>query len=162
MTYLISQVNINLIEEIMTELIVVGFEEKNKADLVMLELLELEQEHLVDLEDAVVVTKNATGKIRVKPYYDLVAAVRGLRSTFWGNLIISIFDDHDSEAFKKIGVDKEFCDKLEEAMQPSTSAIFVLAKKVDPKMIIEGLNKYHGKIIRTTVSPDVQDKINNL
>ena len=61
----------------MSQLLIAGFNEKYKADEVMLDLLKTEQQHLADLEDAVVVTKNSRGKIRVKPYYDLLAATQG-------------------------------------------------------------------------------------
>ena len=74
----------------MIELLVIGFAEKYQADEVMLEILKEEQEKLVDLEDAVVVTKNTAGKIRVKPYYDLIAATRGTQSQFWGTRVLSL------------------------------------------------------------------------
>ncbi len=70
----------------------------------MLDLLKKEQQHLADLEDAVVVTKNSQGKIGVKPYYDLLAAVQGHRSQFWGSIVSSLLETSDPETLSKIGL----------------------------------------------------------
>ena len=53
----------------MSELVVVSFEGKFQAEDVLLRLLKLEQASLLDLDDAVVVTKNTAGKVRVKGYH---------------------------------------------------------------------------------------------
>ena len=132
----------------MSELLVIGFDEKHKADEVMLEVLKEEQEHMVDLEDAVVVTKNAAGKIRVKPYYDLLAATRGTQSQFWGTLITNLLEDSDQETLAKIGINKQSCESIEQMMQPNSSAIFVLLKSIDFEQATARIEKYQGKILR--------------
>ncbi len=131
----------------MSELLVIGFDEKHKADEVMLEILKEEQENLVDLEDAVVVTKNAAGKIRVKPYYDLLAATRGTQSQFWGTLITSLFEDSDGEVLAKIGINQQSCESIEQMMQPNSSAIFVLLKSIDLAEATARIQQYQGKIL---------------
>ena len=70
----------------MSQLVIVGFNGKYKADEVILDLLKKEQQHLRDLEDAVVITRNAQGKLRIKPYYDILSAIEGHKSQFWGPL----------------------------------------------------------------------------
>lgn len=131
----------------MSELLVIGFDEKHKADEVMLEVLKEEQEHMVDLEDAVVVTKNAAGKIRVKPYYDLLAATRGTQSQFWGTLITNLLEDSDQETLAKIDINKQSCESIEQMMQPNSSAIFVLLKSIDFEQATARIEKYQGKIL---------------
>ncbi len=70
----------------MSDLIVVGFDNELKADEVLYKLEEMQKEHLVDLEDAVVVIKNQKGKVKVKQTYDLVSA-GALSGGMWGSLI---------------------------------------------------------------------------
>ncbi|OKH20320.1 hypothetical protein NIES593_19010 [Hydrococcus rivularis NIES-593] len=136
----------------MSELVAIGFQNKFEADEVMLSLLKLEQEHLVDLEDAVVVTKNSAGKIRIKPYYDLVVAASGMSGNFWGRLLTTLMEGSDPETLAKIGIDKLFIQKIEQTMKPDTSAIFVLVRKAEPDKIVEELGKFKGRILRTSLS----------
>ena len=48
----------------MSELIVVGFNNPEEADRVLLRLSKLRKEYLVDIEDAVVVVRDDAGKTR--------------------------------------------------------------------------------------------------
>ena len=50
----------------MSELIVVGFKDTEEADRVLLRLRKLKREYLIDLEDAVVVVRDETGKVHLK------------------------------------------------------------------------------------------------
>jgi uncharacterized membrane protein len=74
----------------MSELVIVSFESKFTAEDVLLRLLKLEQENLLDLDDAVVVTKNTAGKIRVKGYHDLTSPVPELGNELWGGIISAV------------------------------------------------------------------------
>ena len=69
----------------MAELIVVAFDDPNKADEVLHELRTLQREYLIDLEDAVVAVRRPDGKVQLKQSVNLVgttAASGGL----WGAL----------------------------------------------------------------------------
>ena len=57
----------------MSELIVVGFKDIEEADRVLLRLSKLKKEYLIDLDDAVVVVRDETGKVHLKQSIDLVA-----------------------------------------------------------------------------------------
>lgn len=136
----------------MSELVVVSFDDKYKADEVLLELLKLEQEYLVDLEDAVVITKNAQGKIRVKPYHDLVKP-GDLSNELWGGIISATFF-HRSLTIKESVFDSSFLTEVEESLKPNSSSLFVLVKYANPEKIIAEFHRFQGKLMRTTVSPD--------
>jgi uncharacterized membrane protein len=72
----------------MSDLIVVGFQQPDEADKVLLKLAQLKKEYLIDLEDAVVVVRDETGKVHLKQSLNLTAvgAVSGLASGgFWGS-----------------------------------------------------------------------------
>jgi len=49
----------------MSELVVLGFDDANKADAILNRLLQLEKEYLIDLEDAVVAVRDSDGKVRL-------------------------------------------------------------------------------------------------
>lgn len=66
----------------MSDLIVVGFDSTDEADKVLLKLNSLRKEYLIDLEDAVVVVRDADGKVHLKQSMNLttVGATSGLLS----------------------------------------------------------------------------------
>ena len=143
----------------MSHLLVVGFEEKYKADEVLLDLLKKEQQHLDDLEDAVVVTKNSQGKVRVKPYYDLLAAFQGHKSQFWGSIISTLFESSDKEALSKIGLTEQICSEIEEMMQPDSSIFIVLLKKINLEKALAELQRYEGKVLHTNLAYESKEDI---
>ena len=57
----------------MSDLIVVGFSDTEKADRALTKMVSLSKEHLVELEDAVIVVRNAEGKIHIKQSVNLTA-----------------------------------------------------------------------------------------
>jgi uncharacterized membrane protein len=77
-------------ERFMSDLIVIGYEDKFKAEEVRTQLLKLQKEYLIDLEDAVVAVKNDEGKVKLHQIYNLTAA-GALSGGFWGSLIGLIF-----------------------------------------------------------------------
>ncbi len=143
----------------MSQLLVAGFKEKYKADEIMLDLLKKEQQHLVDLEDAVVVTKNTQGKIRVKPYYDILAATQGHKSQFWGSIITTLFESSDQEALSKIGLNEQICSEIQDMMQPNNSVIIVLLENINLEKATAEIQKYQGKVLHTALTVESEEEL---
>jgi uncharacterized membrane protein len=61
----------------MADLFVIAYEDEFKAEEVRLTLAKLQQEHLIELEDAAVVVKNKDGQIKLKQAVNLTAAGAG-------------------------------------------------------------------------------------
>ena len=147
----------------MSDLIVIGFNDEFKADEVLLKLAKMQKEHLVDLEDAVVVVKNHKGKLRVKQTLDVVTA-GAAGGSFWGLLIgllflhpllgvtVGIVSGALSGALTDVGINDEFIRELGKTLEPGTSAIFVLARKITPDKVLEELKPFDGKVLRTSLS----------
>ena len=143
----------------MSQLLVVGFQEKYKADEVMLDVIKKEKQHLVDFEDAVVVTKNAQGKLRLKPYYDLLSATKGHKSQFWGSIVSTLLENPNQEALSKIGLSQQICSDLKEMMQPNSSIIMLLLKKVDPEKAIKEIEEHQGQVLHTTLTFESEEEL---
>ena len=143
----------------MSELLIVGFKEKYKADEVMLEILKEEQSNQSDLEDAVVVTRNSQGKLRVKPYYDLLSAAQGHKSQFWGSIISTLFESSDEEALSKIGLNQHILAEIRELMKPNSSIIIALIKKVNLEKEMAYIQKYQGKVLHTTLAFEIEEEL---
>ncbi|AFZ53559.1 DUF1269 domain-containing protein [Cyanobacterium aponinum] len=154
----------------MSHLIAIAYDDIFKAEEVRLTLAKLQREHLIELEDAAVVVKNAKGKVKLKQAINLTAA-GATSGGFWGLLIGTLFlvplfgaavgaaTGAISGALSDIGVDDEFMRELGETLQPDTSALFILIKKVTPDKVLDEVSKYGGKILRTSLSKDDEEQL---
>lgn len=142
----------------MSQLMIAAFDDKHRADEVLLHLLKLEQSRLSALEDAVVVTKNAAGKIRVKAYHDLLRPIPELSNDLWGGVISAIVFHRTLNISHEV-FDPSFLSDVEEQLQPNSSALMVLAVEADSAAVEEALSSLGGKLLKTML-PDVsQQKI---
>lgn len=132
----------------MSELIVVSFEDKFKAEQVLLDLLKLEQTNLTSLEDAVVVVKNAEGKIRVKAYHDLLEPVPELGNDLWGGVISAIVF-HRTIKINQGVFDADFLTDVETSLTPDSSALFVVVSAGTSATVVAELSNTGGTLLRT-------------
>jgi uncharacterized membrane protein len=133
-------------------------------------LIKLQKEHLIELEDAAVIVKNAEGKIKLKQAVDLTTA-GAVSGGFWGLLIGTLFlspllgaavgaaAGAASGALSDIGVDDKFMKSLGESLQPQTSALFVLVRKITPDKVLEEIAPYGGTVLRTSLTKDEEAQL---
>ena len=162
----------------MSELIVVGFEDPNEADRVLTELQRMQKEYLVDLEDAVVAVRGPDGKVRMKQSVDLVgagAATGALWGAMWGTLVGLLFLNPLlglvtgaafgagagalSGGLTDYGINDDFIRSVGEALKPNTSALFVLVRKAQPEKVLAELSRFHGRVIRSSLSPEQEARL---
>ncbi|WP_026785629.1 DUF1269 domain-containing protein [Planktothrix rubescens] len=154
----------------MSDLIAIAYDDEYKAEEVRLTLIKLQKEHLIELEDAAVIVKNAEGKIKLKQAVDLTTA-GAVSGGFWGLLIGTLFlspllgaavgaaAGAASGALSDIGVDDKFMKSLGESLQPQTSALFVLVRKVTPDKVLEEIAPYGGTVLRTSLTKDEEAQL---
>lgn len=154
----------------MSDLIVVGFDNALKADEVLHKLGEMQKEHLVDLEDAVVVIKNEKGKVKIKQAYDLVTS-GAISGGFWGSLLgllflhpllgvtVGLATGGLSGALTDIGINDDFIKELGETLEPKTSALFLLVRKATPDKVLDELRPYGGKLLKTSLSKTDEESL---
>ena len=154
----------------MSELIVIGYDNLFEAEEVRLKLVKMQQDYLIDLEDAVVAVKNADGKVKLNQAYQLTAA-GAISGGFWGALIGLLFLNPllgaavgasagaISGALSDVGINDDFMKELSETLKPGTSALFVLVRKVTPDKALDELQGTGGKVIKTSLSHDDEAKL---
>jgi uncharacterized membrane protein len=159
----------------MADLIAVAYPGKDVARDVMKALSRLQTEHVIELADLAAVTKEQDGKLRLVQSRDLVAAgaVGGaaagvLGGAVWGGLIGLLFlapllgmvagmaGGALSGKFSDYGINDQFMKDLGAQLQPGGSAIFLLINKMTPDRVLEELGKYGGKVLRTSLSRQVE------
>ena len=154
----------------MSTLVVIGYDDRFKAEEVRLKLMKLQKEYLIDLEDAVVVTKDEKGKVKLHQALNLTA-VGAVSGGFWGSLIGLIFLNPllglavgatagaVSGTLTDVGIDDKFMKELAETLTPGSSALFVLVRKATPDKVLEEIKGTGGKVLRTSLSHDDETKL---
>ncbi|MEO8509562.1 MAG: DUF1269 domain-containing protein [Betaproteobacteria bacterium] len=154
----------------MSTLVVVSYDKEFQAEEVRLKLRKLQKDYLIDLEDAVVATKNAKGKIKLHQAMNLTGA-GALSGGFWGALIGLIFmmpllgaavgasAGAVSGALTDLGIDDKFMTDLASQMQPGGSVLFVLAHGATPDKVLEELKGTGGKILKTSLTHEDEAKL---
>lgn len=132
----------------MSELVVVSFDDKFKAEQALLNLLKLEQTNLASLEDAIVVVKNAEGKVRVKAYHDLLEPVPELGNDLWGGVISAIVFHRTIKINQGI-FDVDFLTSIEASLTPNASALFVVVSNDTSEAVVGELSNIGGTLLRT-------------
>jgi uncharacterized membrane protein len=156
--------------DLMSDLIIVGYDDEFKAEEVRLMLLKMKKDYLIDLEDAAIAIKNENGKIKLDQMLNLTAA-GALSGGFWGALIGLLFMNPIlgiavgtatgavSGALTDVGVNDRFMKDLASTMKNGSSALFVLVRKATPDKVLQELEGTGGKIIKTSLSHEDEKKL---
>jgi len=154
----------------MSDLIVVGYNDEHQAEEVRLKLIKMQHEYLVDLEDAVVAVRDKEGKVKLHQIHNLTAA-GAISGGFWGALIGLLFLSPILGAaigagagaiggtLSDIGIDDNFMKELAGTLQPGSSALFVLVRKMTPDKVLPQLQGMGGRILRTSLSNEDEKKL---
>jgi uncharacterized membrane protein len=64
-----------------------------------------------------------------------------------------------SGALADYGIDDDFMRKLGETLQPGTSALFVLVRKMQPEKVLAEMSRFRGRVIRSSLSPEQETRL---
>ena len=154
----------------MATLVAIAYPDKNRALEVRSVLGRLQKEYLVDLVDAVVVTRDDQGKVHLNQSVPLVG-IKALNGALWGMLIGLLFFSPIIGAaigagwgaiagkLSDYGIDDNFMRALAEKFQPNTSALFVLARGGVPDRVLPEIAKYGGTVIQTSLPPETEEQL---
>jgi uncharacterized membrane protein len=151
----------------MSTLVAVIFKDETTAFEMRTALLKMQKDYLIELEDSVVVTKNAQGKTRLDQAVNLTSA-GAVGGGFWGMLIGMMFLNPLLGAavgagmgaltgrLNDIGLNDQMMKDIGQSFTPGTSALFVLVRKATADKVLEGLKEFagKGKVFQTSLSKD--------
>ena len=60
---------------------------------------------------------------------------------------------------EKTGIDKQFQQQVRDMVQPGTSALFVVVEKVTPDKAVEGLSRFGGTVLKSSLSKDAEHEL---
>ena len=151
----------------MSHLVAVVFEDEATAFEMRAALIKMQKEYLIELEDAVVVTKDLKGKTRLDQAVNLTAA-GAVGGGFWGMLIGMIFLNPLlgaavgagagalSGKLNDIGINDKMMKDIGQSFKPGSSALFVLVRRATADKVLAGLSSFTGKakVFQTSLSKD--------
>ena len=156
----------------MSDLVAIVFDDETTAFEMRSELAKMQKEYLIEMEDAVVVTKDDKGKAKLHQAVNLTAA-GAVGGSFWGMLIGLVFMNPLlgmaagagagalSGKLGDIGISDKMMKEMAESFQPGTSALFVLIKKSTGDKVLERLKPFAGKgrVFKTSLSKDDEETL---
>jgi uncharacterized membrane protein len=118
-------------------------------------LWQMEDENVIDVGDAVVVTRNGQGKVRLHQSLPLAAAGGAFGSVsgmVLGMLVLNpLFGSvagavvgATAGALADAGINDDFMAELGATLKPGTSALFVAVRKTKPEQVLERLKPFAG------------------
>jgi uncharacterized membrane protein len=154
----------------MSEMIVFGFKTEIGAEEMRDSLGSLQKQQLLTLDDAAVVVRKADGKVKVKQAVDLVGQ-GALGGAFWGmfigllflmpwmGLAIGAISGALAGKLSDVGVDDDFVKEVGAAIEPGTSALFLLVREATPDKVLDELTKFDAQVIRTSLTKEKEEAL---
>ncbi len=162
----------------MSDLVGLGFEGVSAADDVLTKLRALQKEHLIDLEDACVVIRDAEGKVQIKQALNLTAlgAANGMSTGILVGAIAGLLIMNPlagmamgglagagfgalSGSLSDYGINDEFIKELGDSISNNSSALFVLVKRSTADKVIPEIESYNPKVLKTSLSNEQEEKL---
>jgi uncharacterized membrane protein len=154
----------------MSTLVAIAYPDLATAERVRGELVNATKEHLVQLEDAVIVEHDADGKIKLHQATS-PAAAGAAGGALWGGLIGLLFlapvvgmavgaaSGALGGKMADVGVDDSFMKDLGAKLQPGTVALIALGSSEARDKLIERVKGYGGDVIQTSLSTDAEQHL---
>ncbi len=154
----------------MADLIAIAYPDEATADEAAEEARRLAKDLIIQSDAIAVITRDREGKYHTHTSHHLVGggATWGM---FWGLLFGLLFFvpvlgmavgaglGALMGKIAKSGIDKNFQDQVRGALQPGTSALFLMVEKVTPDKAVEAMSKFGGTVIKTSLSKEGEQEL---
>jgi len=151
----------------MSQLIVFTYDNQEKAGKVLEAVAELSKEHLIEVQDAAVIVKDANGKVKVQQTLEAMVKSSNVASGgFWGLLIglifLALLGMGLSALFGRkldVGIDNQFIKNVGNDMKPGDSALFLLSAEITVDKVADALREYGGTLYHTSLSKEAEETL---
>jgi uncharacterized membrane protein len=154
----------------MSTLIAIAYPDRDTAEQVRQELVRATKEHLVRLEDAVVVEHQADGKIKLHQAMSTTGA-GAAGGAMWGGLIGLLFlapllgmavgaaSGALGGKMADVGVSDDFVRDLGDKLQPGAAALIALGSTDARDKVIERVRPFGGEILQSSLSTEQEEQL---
>jgi uncharacterized membrane protein len=146
----------------MSNLVAIAYDNEGTANEVMASLGKLQTEHAIELEDAVLVTRDAEGKVKL--HQGSTAAAGAAGGALWGGLIGLLFlapllgmavgaaTGAAAGKMTDVGVDDNFMKELGSRLGDGNAAVIVLVRRATPDKVLAEIGHYGGQVLQTSLT----------
>jgi uncharacterized membrane protein len=151
-----------------SDLVAIAYPDLETARQVTANAAEAQKQHILELEDLVIVERRDDGKIKL--HQPSLAASGAVGGALWGGLIGLIFfvplfgaaigaaTGAAAGAFTDVGVDDRFLKELGEKLEPGNAAVIALIRKVTADKLLAEI-KIPGEVIQTSLSTESEQAL---
>jgi uncharacterized membrane protein len=151
-----------------SNIVVLGFKNQYAAEAMLKDIVKLQEEGLIELEDAVVASRGGGSEVEIQQTHSDTGkyALRGsgaglLAGLLLGGPIVGLVGGAAvgaiTGALKDYGLDDGFVNEVSRWVQPNTSALFLLVKKANADQVLERMRHLEA-IVLTTTLPEEQEQ----
>ncbi|MGO9419027.1 DUF1269 domain-containing protein [Roseiarcus sp.] len=146
----------------MSDLVFIAFDTEKQAEEVRDKVLGMQKEYLIEIEDAVIATRDDQGRVKLNQLMH-PAASGAISGAFWGMLIGWLFLMPVAGAavgaaggalggsLVDVGInDDDMRKQANEALKPGTAGLFLLIRKMTTDKVLDDLKGVGGTVIRTS------------
>jgi uncharacterized membrane protein len=154
----------------MSTLSVLAFQNETEAYQVLNEMKKLQDQNLIKVEDAAIVTRSQDGKPKIKQANHLVGA-GALGGAFWGLLLGMLFFmpligmavgagvGALGAKMADLGINEDFIKQVSSQIQPGQAALFLLTRDAVVDKIVPALKQYKFQVLHTSLSQEEESKL---
>jgi uncharacterized membrane protein len=154
----------------MSDLIAVAYPDKQTAEAVRTRLMQLTAEHVIELEDAVVVDRDEDGKVKLHQLHN-PAAAGAAGGALWGGLIGLLFlapllgaalgaaAGGAAGAFTDLGISDPFMKELGQKLTPGGAALIVLVRQMTADKVLPEISSFGGDVMQTSLDDEAEERL---
>lgn len=158
----------------MSNLVVLTFDDVQRAEEVHQVLEAQEDLHHISLDDSAVVVKEEDGEVHIKNETDrgvkIGAIGGGLLGLFAGlliggpvvSLLVGAIGGALGGNLANLGIDHQFVEDVSEALEPGSSALFVMVREPDPEEALAALEPFEGKVYYTALPKATEEELRRI
>ena len=154
----------------MSTLVAIAYPDADTAERVRTELVQMTKEHLLQLDDAVVVEHQPNGKIKLHQAISTSGA-GAAGGALWGGLIGLLFlaplfgmaigaaSGAVMGKVTDVGVDDNFMKELGAKTPPGGAALIMLGRAEAPERVLERVRPFGGEVIQTSLDTEEEERL---
>jgi uncharacterized membrane protein len=147
-----------------SDLVAIAYDDLPTAQQVASNVGEAVKEHLIEVDDVVVVERRDDGKVKL--HQPSLAGIGAAGGALWGGLIGLLFFaplfgmaiGAAGGALSDTGVDDDFMKRLGSELEPGKAALIVLVRKVSADKVLPEI-KVPGTVIQTSLSNEDETRL---
>jgi uncharacterized membrane protein len=153
-----------------SRIVVLGFDNQYAAEGMLEDINRMQDEGLIDLEDAVVATRGVGTRVEIKQTRSVTGKYAGrgtgiglLAGLLLGGPILGLVGGAAIGAIagglKDYGIDDHFIDEVSEWVAPNSSALFLLVKEAKAEEVLRRLIPWKAKVLTTTLPEESETRL---